>query len=223
MTHPRGPIPAVTAVLAAMAAFAMMVAMAGCSAESDDEPTDDVPNSQTGDVSNSPTDDTTGTDDANPSDDAMVDALRRSKRAFLDSAIGLGAAGYSPTFGYTHYAICADESAYWRVSANGRLDRQRPIGSTRADAESIRDELTSAGWTAYDTATSPEGIREFASHWIVTVEWDDLTINVSLYTDQPFILMRVLGPCLPATPAQRQEYESAADQRFAVPRASDDT
>jgi hypothetical protein len=215
MTHPRGsPVQAAVAVLTVMAAFAMMVAMAGCSADSDDEPTDDV--------SSSPTDDTTATDDATPSDDAMVDALRRSKRAFLDSAIGLRSAGYSPTFGYTHYAICTDESADWRVSANGRLDRQPPIGSTRADAESIRNELTSVGWTAYDTPTSPEGIREYSSHWIVTVERDDLTINVSLYTDQPFVLVRVLGPCLPATPAQRAEYETAADQRFAVPRVSDD-
>ena len=200
MTHPRG------TVLVALAMWVMMGAMTGCSADDEDEPTDDVTN---------PT--------ANPTDTSMASALRRSRRAFLDSAVGLRATGYVPSFGYTRYAICTDEGADWRVSANGRLDRQPPTGSSRADAEAVRDELTSVGWTPYDTSTSPDGIRELTSHWIVTVERDDLTINVSLYTNQPYVLIRVLGPCLPATPEQRKEYETAPDQRFAVPDASADT
>jgi hypothetical protein len=199
MTHRAG------IVLSALAVSAMMVAMAGCSEDRDDEPTDDV----TGAPTEAP-------------DTSMADALRRSKRAFLDSAVGLRADGYTPTFGYIRYAICTDESADWRVTANGRLDRRPPTGSTRADAEAIRDELASVGWTAYDSPTSPEGIREYSSHWIVTVERDDLAINVSLYADQSFVLMRVLGPCLPATPEQRQEYETAPDQRFDVPPPTDE-
>lgn len=181
----------------------MMVAMTGCSDHGDEEPMGDTEST------------------AAPSDASMADALRRSKRAFLDSAIGLRASGYAPTFGYSRYAICTDEAADWRASANGRLDRKPPIGSTRDDAEAIRDELTSVGWTPYDTSTSPEGIREYTSHWIVTVERDDLTINVSLYADQAYVLIRVLGPCLPATPEQRREYESAPDQRFPVPARED--
>src|SRR5690606_33969198 len=108
-----------------------------------------------------------------PSDPAMADALQRSRRAFLDAAIGLRAAGYTPTFGYTQYSICTDEAADWRVSANGRLDRRPPTGSTRADAEAVRDELTSVGWVPDDSPASPQGIREYSSHWIVTVERDD--------------------------------------------------
>jgi hypothetical protein len=192
-------------VLAALTVSAMMVTMAGCSADDEDEPiSDDVTSSST-----------------EPTDTSMADALRRSKRAFLDSVVGLRAAGYLPAFGYTRYAICTDEGADWRVSANGRLDREPPIPSTRADAEAIRDELTSVGWTASDTPTSPEGIRESSSHWIVTVERDDLTFNASLYADQPFVLIRVLGPCLPATPEQQEEYEAAPDQRFPVPRGTE--
>ena len=54
------------------------------------------------------------------------------------------------------------------------------------------------------------------------MERDDLTLNVSLYDNQPYLLMRVLGPCLPATAEQQVEYESAEDQRFAVPAATGD-
>jgi hypothetical protein len=187
---------------AALLLSAIMVAMTGCD-DGDEEPMGDTESTAT------------------PTDTSMADALRRSKRAFLDSAIGLRASGYVPTFGYTRYAICTDEAADWRVSANGRLDRQPPTGSTRDDAEAIRDELTSVGWAPYDTSTSPEGIREYTSHWIVTVERDDLTVNVSLYNDQPYVLIRVLGPCLAATPEQRREYESAPDERFAVPAGED--
>lgn len=189
---------------AALLASVMMVAMTGCSDSGEEEPMDD----------RSPPTET-------PSDPTMDDARQRSTRAFLDSALGLRTAGYVPTFGYTRYGICTDESADWRVSANGRLDRQPPTASSRADAEAVRDELTSVGWAPFDTSASPEGIREFTSHWVVTVERDDLTINVSLYADRSFALMRVLGPCLPATPEQRQEYESAPDQRFTVPSGAD--
>jgi hypothetical protein len=189
-------------VLVAVLASAMMGTMTGCS-DREDQPT------------------THGSDPTSSSDDAMASALTRSRRAFVDSALGLRTAGYAPTFGYTQYSICSDDSAEWRVTANGRFDREPPIGSTRADVESIRDELTSVGWTPDDSETSPDGVRELSSHWIVTVTRHDLTINVSMYASQPYILMRVLGPCLPATPEQRQEYETAGDQRFAVPAASD--
>ena len=155
------------------------------------------------------------------SDSEMASALIRSKRAFVDSALGLLAAGYTPTFGYTQYSICSDDSVEWRVTANGRFDREQPTGSTRAHVDEIRDELASVGWTPDDSETSPDGIRELGSHWIVTVTRQDLTINVSLYASQPYVLMRVLGPCLPATPEQRQDYETAEDERFAVPSTSD--
>jgi hypothetical protein len=187
----------------ALLASVIMVATTGCSDDEDEEPMGDSDPAAT------------------PTEASMADALSRSKRAFLDSAIGLRSSGYVPTFGYTHYAICTDEAADWRASANGRLDRRPPTGSSRADAEAVRDELVSVGWTPYDSSTSPDGIREYTSHWIVTVERDDLTINVSLYAGQPYALMRVLGPCLPATPEQRREYETAADERFAVPTGED--
>ena len=67
--------------------------------------------------------------------------------------------------------------------------------------------------------------RLVSIQWIfgdVTVERDDLTLNVSLYDNQPYLLMRVLGPCLPTTAEQQVEYESAEDQRFAVPAAKVD-
>jgi hypothetical protein len=196
-------------MLVALMVSAGLGMLAGCDSGSEDNPMDD------------------GSDPASapstaPSDQAMADALQRSRRAFLDATLGLRSAGYAPTFGFTHYAICTDESADWRVSANGRLNRQPPTGSTRADAEAIRDDLVGVGWTPYNTSTSPDGIRELTSHWIVTVERDDLTLNVSLYDNQSYILMRVLGPCLPATPEQQREYETAEDQRFAVPAANRD-
>jgi hypothetical protein len=193
MTHRCG------TTAAGLLVAALTIAGAGCSDDGDEEPMDDRSESTAA------------------SSATMAESRKRSQRAFLDSVIGLRGAGYVPTFGYTQYAICTDEGADWRVSANGRLDRQPPAGSSRADAEAVRDELTSVGWAPYDTSTSPDGIRELSSHWIVTVERDDLTINVSLYADQSYVLMRVLGPCLPATPEQRREYESAPDERFAVP------
>jgi hypothetical protein len=198
--------------LVALTVAAVLGVSAGCDSGSEDDPMDDG-----SDPATAPT---ASPDSTAPSDPTMSDALQRSRRAFLDATLGLRSAGYAPTFGYTRYAICTDESADWRASANGRLNRQPPIGSSRADAEAIRDDLVGVGWVPYDTSTSPDGIRELTSHWIVTVERDDLTLNVSLYDEQPYILMRVLGPCLPATAEQRQEYETAEDQRFAVPAAN---
>ena len=202
MTHRRA------TMLVALMVSAVLGLSAGCDSGSEDSSMDDG-----SDPATAP---------STPSDATMADALQRSRRAFLDATLGLRAAGYIPTFGYTRYSICTDEGADWRATANGRLNRQTPAGSTRADAEAIRDDLVSVGWGPDDTSASPDGIRELTSHWIVTVERDDLTLNVSLYDNQPYLLMRVLGPCLPATAEQRGEYESAEDQRFAVPAATGD-
>lgn len=196
-------------MLVALMVSAVLGLSAGCDSGSEDSSMDDG-----SDPATAPS--------ATPSDAMMADALQRSRRAFLDATLGLRDAGYIPTFGYTRYSICSDEGADWRATANGRLNRQTPAGSTRADAEAIRDDLVSVGWAPYETSTSNEGIRELTSHWVVTVKREDLTLNVSLYDDQPYLLMRVLGPCLPATPAQQREYESAEDQRFAVPAATGD-
>src|ERR671919_2311619 len=120
-------------MLVALMVSAGLGMLAGCDSGSEDNPMDD------------------GSDPASapstaPSDQAMADALQRSRRAFLDATLGLRSAGYAPTFGFTHYAICTDESADWRGSANGGLHRKAPTRCTPGGPPKPRDGLAWARW-----------------------------------------------------------------------------
>jgi len=114
--------------------------------------------------------------------------------------------------------MCADDGSTWSYDTKGRLDLAPGAQSSRTLAVRIRDAVVRQGWQPVDRpGWADEGIQDAAGQWTVRATRGQLTLRVFTYARQPYVLPSVLGPCLPTSPGEMEQYMSAGTDRIDVP------
>ena len=151
-----------------------------------------------------------------PSDSAdeigMEQARSDVRQAIVDTLSALPEA-YVARFANGDYAACEDEGRAFQYVANGRFDHRTQPYSTPADVSALRDLLVGQRWQPREEA-EPSSRLSFAA------DRGRLSINVAFFADHPYVLVRVLGPCLAATPDERERYAMAEVEPIELPGAA---
>jgi len=141
-----------------------------------------------------------------PSDSAagtgMDQARGDVRHAIVDTLSALPEA-YVARFANGDYAACEDDGRAFRYVANGRFDHRVQESSTQADMSTLRDLLVEQRW-------EPREDEQPTSRLSLAADRGGLSINLAFFDDHPYVLVRVLGPCLPATPAEQERFALAA-------------
>ncbi|MFY0406671.1 hypothetical protein [Solicola sp. PLA-1-18] len=149
----------------------------------------------------------TGGGGASVSDPVDVETSRTEVRgaatdllAALTAADGpLGSRGGTVRFSNGAFAPCTDDAAGFAYDTNARVDLDADSLSALPD---VRAALEADGWTIDD---DPGGADPATS---VTARKGELTSRV-LASEKPLALVKVLGPCLPVTQEQKDDFESS--------------
>lgn len=151
----------------------------------------------------------------------MQESREETIRATHGLVSALTSVGLQTRFADGNYSRCAgrsipghlglsDDGGIWRYRTKGRLDLPDGQAGSAAHAAKMRDALTSAGWEPETGFLgSVDGIQELGDRWTVHVQRERLTASVESSAAAPIVLFRVLGPCLPATREEEQEYLDA--------------
>jgi hypothetical protein len=113
----------------------------------------------------------------------------------------LGSAKPRATFANGTWSGCDDDLVTWAYEGSGRID----LGAADTAVTllpDVRSALESLGW-AYDR--DPVAADPATS---VTARKGPHLLRVRAYTDQPFVLVSVSGPCIEPTDQQRDDLES---------------
>lgn len=147
-------------------------------------------------------------DDPDPTEVSMTlrDDQERATTALVDAFSSLQAIGLQPSFASFDYSTCDRAEPAWRADAYGRLDHPDRRFSVEADAVGARDALVELGWTPRDSSRWTDGIWASASRWHLAADRGEMAIILALYTEQPYVLVTVLGPCVEVPEGEEDRY-----------------
>ena len=107
--------------------------------------------------------------------------------------------GLTPAFARGRYGQCTDDAAGFAYDVSGRLDLPGEPGDPLA--ASITGALEASGWTV-------DGQADRGERTIVNADQGHLRASVSEYSDQPFVLVEIAGPCLPVSEEEAERYRA---------------
>lgn len=140
----------------------------------------------------------------------MEEGREQATRAIRDVFSSLRTFGLQPRFADGSYSACTEDSVGWRYKTKGRLDHPAGQSGSMAFARQVRDALAADAWEPLDGVLwAIDGIQDAGDHWVVRAVRGDVELDVTSYDAEPLVLVRVLGPCLPTTERERQQYRAA--------------
>lgn len=132
----------------------------------------------------------------------VVDALAGTWREVGSAGVTAAATG--------GYKQCADQGGAVQYVADVRVDPGNGDEGDGDFGDQLGDGLARAGWVLDpDASETPAGVRSRRGLRA------DLTVRLTSYRDQPFALIQVLGPCVPA--GDEEGYAGRADERLPLP------